>query len=130
MSKAGLKRLKRLSGLTWDGVADLVGANRSTIFRWLSGDSEMKDEKADLISHLVAEYERPRNKTDDETKTRLSEGPASPATPLKAEKMPGKEHPAHIYINKELNNKTSPSNVISPKPLGTDAPIPSTSSPI
>lgn len=111
LGKAGLKRLKRLSGLAWDGVADLVGVNRKTIYRWLSGDSEMRGEKAELISRLVAEYECQRNDTGGVPQMSRSGASYSPTTPAEYGGMPKRRGP-RIY--KELNNMLSSASLAKP----------------
>jgi len=53
-----LRKLKRLSLLKWSEVAELIGAGQTSVYRWLSGDSEPKDDMMDSLRRMAGEFER------------------------------------------------------------------------
>ncbi|PWU19990.1 MAG: hypothetical protein C5B49_04980 [Bdellovibrio sp.] len=53
IQRAELEDLRRMSGLTWKGLAALFGVSVRSVHHWLSGAKQMSDENSDLLNELV-----------------------------------------------------------------------------
>lgn len=52
--RAKLRELKRARRLNWEGVTDLMGVNRKSVYRWLNGNSEMSPKHERKLDELLS----------------------------------------------------------------------------
>ncbi len=85
-----LRKLQRLPGLNWVELGDMLGAGKSSVYRWLSGDSDPRNDTLERLRQIAAEYERSimsNDKTNDKKTI-----PFSKTRPNEYERMPVKRH--------------------------------------